>query len=349
MTYIYPLSEEEETLLKQHYRKSQCRLIRERAHAVLLSSKGRSIADIALILMRNEATIRQWLNDFNKKRIASIFHKYEGNINASKLTVRQREEIKQTLQSPPSEKGLPKEFWDVPSLKEYLKGEFSVVYESDRSYHYLLRFSGFSFKLPTPFDIKRDKDQINHRLLEIHKEIRPYLEDDQWEVLAADEARLERETEIRRAWLKRNAKTIIKVHRDRQYQNFLGALNLKKHTAQIIRLNWQNTQEIIRAIEELLKSYPNKKICVIWDNVRWHKAKMLRQKLKKGLILEHIHLINFPPYAPDVNPQEQVWKFGKGVLSNSSIFDDFEQKIDNFENSIRNRIFEYKIPEFVLR
>ncbi len=349
MIYVQNLTAEEREVLTQHYRKAQCSLIRERAHAILLSSQRRDVSDIALILVRNKNTLRQWINDFNTIRLASIFHKYGFNINAGKLTKEQKEEIKETLSKPPSLSGLPKDFWTVPALKSYLKGEFQVVYESDRSYHYLLRFGGLSFKLPQPFDIKRDKDQINKRLKEIQAQIEPFLADDGWEVFAADETRLTFETEIRRAWLKRNEKTVIKVHRDSQYQNFFGALNLKNHRDYVFQLNWQNQTEIIRALRRLLKHYPKKNLCVIWDNARWHKGKLLRKELSKNGSLKHIHLISFPPYAPDVNPQEQVWQYGKNNVSNDRLPESFKRTINLFKKSIRTKFLDYKIPEFVLR
>lgn len=342
------ITQKEKQILKNHYKQSGCALIRERAHAAILSEQGRSANDIALILMRNADTIRQWLNDFNQRRLSSIFPKYEGNINASKLSAKQRREIAEVLKSPPSGNGLPNSFWDVPTIKNYIKGEFGVVYESDRSYHYLLQFNGWSFKLPTPFDVKRDTEQINRRLTEIHEELPKYLEDDDWEVLAADETRITWEAEIRRAWLKRNKKTVVKVNRSNEYQNYFGALNLKSKKSHVIRLNWQDTEQIIIALQKLSEHYPNKKICIIWDNAKWHKSKELREKLSQGQSLEHIHLINFPPYAPDVNPKEHVWKFGKDVLANETP-DSFEATKEIFENSIQNRLFDYKIPEFVLR
>lgn len=349
MTYALKVSAAEKQILINHYKKAKCVLIRERAHAVLLSSQQRSITDIALILMRDKETILKWLNDFNHQRIASIFHKYEDNINASKLTREQRREIVETLQQPPTDQGLPKEFWDVPTLRNYLKGEFGVVYESERSYHYLLKFTGLSFKLPTPFDIKRDKDQINQRLQEIQAELPQYLKSDGWEVLTADETRITWEAEIRRAWLKKNEKTVIKVHRDKsEYQSYFGALNLKQKQAHLIRLNWQDTEEIIKALEELSKNYPHKRICLIWDNARWHKSLALRERLKKGNSLERFHLINFPPYAPDVNPEEHVWKFGKDMLANETL-NSFTETKSLFEKAIQNKLFDYKIPEFVLR
>jgi transposase len=349
MIYVTEITSDESELLAKHYRKAQCALIRECAHAIILSSQKRTAIDIAAILMRKEDTIRQWIRSFQEQRISSIFHQYQGNANASKLTKEQKKEIQQTLEQPPSEQGLPKGFWDVPILKEYLKAEFGVVYESDRSYHYLLQFSGLSFKLPTAFDKRRNPEQINKRLKEITQEIRPYLTDDTWEVFVADETRITWEAEIRRAWLKRNAKTIIKVHRDDQYQNFFGALNLKSHQSHAFRLDWQNQYTMIYSLKRLTKLYPNKKICLIWDNARWHKGKELRKELHKGESLENVHLINFPPYAPDVNPQEHVWKYGKDQISNDNVADTFQETIGLFEDTISSATFDYKIPEFVLR
>ncbi len=122
--------------------------------------------------------------------------------------------------------------------------------------------------------------------------------------------------------------------------------NYKK--AHTIRLGWQDTNEIIIALEELSKSYQGKKICLLWDNAKWHKSKKLREQLTKDHSLAHFHLINFPPYAPDVNPEEHVWKFGKDMLGNHNLHSFEETKI-LFENSIQDRLFDYKIPEFVLR
>lgn len=349
MIFVKNLTKEEKQILKRHYKKTECALVRERAHAALLSSQKRSVLDIALILMRNRDTVCRWINNFNEKRVASIFHEYEDNINASKLTEEQKEEILETLKNPPSNKRLPKEFWDVPTLKKYMDGKFGVVYESERSYHYLLGFSGLSFKLPSPFDIRRDKDKINERLKEIHREIKPYLKDKNWEVLTADETRMTWEAEIRRAWLKRNEKTVLKIHRDNQYQNFFGVLNLKSHTAHTIKLNWQNQTEIIKALENISKCYPNKKLCVIWDNARWHKGKEIRKALSRKGTLARVHLINFPPYAPDVNPQENVWNFGKESVSMDKLPDSFERTTRLFEANIHKKTFNVKIPEFVLR
>ena len=49
MLQIINLNKEEIKILEQHYKKSNCRLTRERAHCVLLSNKKRNVSDIASI------------------------------------------------------------------------------------------------------------------------------------------------------------------------------------------------------------------------------------------------------------------------------------------------------------
>ncbi|KKS56348.1 MAG: hypothetical protein UV20_C0015G0009 [Candidatus Magasanikbacteria bacterium GW2011_GWA2_42_32] len=101
----------------------------------------------------------------------SLIH--TGNTNASKLTDEQLKEIQQTLGKPPSNKkgSLPRAFWDLKTLKEYITAEYGVVYESDRSYHHIFALSEFSFKLPEGFDRRRDEKLVKKRMLEIQGEI----------------------------------------------------------------------------------------------------------------------------------------------------------------------------------
>lgn len=94
--------------------------------------------DIADVLGRDSRTIERWIRDFKEKRLGSIFTFQKNNEYAAKLTRTQKEEIKQTLSHSPSDIGLPKEFWDIPQIKEYVYARFGVIYNSGRSYHFLL-------------------------------------------------------------------------------------------------------------------------------------------------------------------------------------------------------------------
>jgi transposase len=340
MLYAQDLTETEHEVLLGHYRKTKNQLIKERAHVILISHQGKTVVEIAAMFFRTKKTIRQWLNSFNTTRIASIFHAYDKNENAAKLTRAQKDEIAEVLKRPD---GLSTEFLSVPKLQEYIDARFGVVYESEQSYHYLLKYCGFSWKLPSSFDRRRNEQKIEIRMREIRKEIKPFLEDEDWVVLAADEARIDYEEEIRRLWLPKGEKTVLKIERDKsQKQHYFGALNLKNKRHHLLRLDWQDSENIIRALGQLKAAYPKKRICLLWDNAKWHKSKALREKLAQGELLSPFHLINFPPYAPDKNPQEHVWRYGKDEIRGFH-FDTFNSLRNQFESAISSRSFGYKL------
>ncbi|MCF6153120.1 MAG: IS630 family transposase [Candidatus Kuenenia stuttgartiensis] len=241
---------------------------------------------------------------------------------------------------PPSEYGIPKEFWDVPALREYTKAEFGVIYESAQSYHVLLKFSHLSFKYPDTLDMRRDERLVRETMAEIKKEINEYLSKDEWEVFVADETKIMLEAITRRAWLKKGEKTVLKVSRSRECQNYLGLLNQKSFQCYLYELAWQNQEEIIKALKKLLKIYPSKRICIVWDNAKFHKGKKITEGIEKGGALERIHFLNMPPYAPDMNPIEHVWKEAKQRISNIQ-FKDFEQTKKAFKKFIYPRKFRY--------
>lgn len=340
--YIIVLSETEKGLLERYVRTSPLETVRLRAHCLLMRDLRVKIEDIARLVFRSVRTVTRWIEEFSERRIASLFSGTIENHNASKLTKEQREEIKRVVGETPDEYGIPKEFWDVPKLKEYLSAEFGVVYESKQSYHYLLKFAGLSFKYPDKRNPRRDEEAIKRRVVEIREEIAPMLKDERWMVFTSDETRIQLEAEIRKAWLVRGRRTIVKTERTKEHQNYLGFLDQKNGACQVYEISRGNQREMIRVMRQLVKKYPDKKICIIWDNAKCHKGKMLREELKKGKRLEKIHLINFSPYAPDTNPIEHVWNYGKEKIKNRSnqLFEDIKQ---TFLENITNRQFIYQI------
>ena len=336
------LSTDEREVLGSYFLKSPITLIRLKAQAVLMRDRGLKQKTISELVFRSERTIQRWVGDFSKRRMASLFSGHVDNENASKLTKKQKEQIRKVLKKPPSDYDLPKKFWDVPTLRNYIKAEFGVVYESSQSYHFLLKFSELSFKYPAKHSIRRNEQKIQKRMVEIRKEIKPYLEDPQWEVFAADETRIVLEAVTRRAWLKRGKKTVVKVERGNEYQSYLGFLNQRNFKCHLYQLPWQNQKEIIKVFKIFLKRYPSKRICVVWDNAGFHRGKLIRQELRKGGLLERVHLIALPPYAPDMNPIEHVWGWAKGKVANQQ-YRDFKFTKHRFRQAIHSRSFDYRI------
>lgn len=274
--------------------------------------------------------------------MASIFSGMEDNEHASRLTREQKQQIKEVIGQPPDESGLPKEFWDVPKLKDYVSAKFGVTHESNQSYYFLLRFSGLSFKYPDELSPRRDEELITRRIAEIKEEVAPFLTDPEWMVFASDETRVQLEAEIRRAWLVKGQRTIVKTQRSDEHQNYLGFLDQKNGRCQVYEIERGKQIYIIPVLEQLVQKYPDKRICVVWDNATCHRGIPFKRRLKKGKTLERLHLIAFPPYAPDHNPIEHVWQYAKSKIANRSS-QQFETIKQAFLDDIMKRKFAYRI------
>lgn len=334
------ITNEEKVLLRQHRKDSDIELVKLKATAVLMWNNNIGDSAVGDVVGRSERQVVLWRRAWNKSRIASLFSGHAGNNNAGKLTKDQQEQIKEVLSQPPSAYGIPKEMWDVPTLKAYVLAQFSVEYESDVSYYFLLRFAGLSFKYPDTFDHKRDEQLIAERMEAIRVEIKPLLHSPAWEVFACDEVKMQQEAIIRRCWLKKGQRTVIKVDRDKQSQSYIGFLNQNTYDCHLYEMDWQNSEEVLKAFEQFLKEYPDKRIAVVWDNAPFHKSKQIRDELKKHGILERVHLIAMPPYAPDENPIEHVWNTAKQKVANIQR-DTFEETKQAFNNLITGRKFRY--------
>jgi transposase len=330
----------EKELLTGYVKTSPFVLLRFKATAILLAAGGGTPELIAVAVNRKPSTVETWLKNWQQHRLSSIFTGHQDNRNAGKLTRDQLEEIRQTLQSPPSDYGLPKEFWDVPQLKIYINAVFGVAYECEDSYHYLLKFSNLSFKYADTFDRKRDDVFIKARMQVIQAELTPLMANDSWEVFAVDEVRMDQEAVIRKAWLRKGERTTINVNREKESQSYIGFLNQKTFACELFEMGWQKSSEVLKAFEQFLKNHPDKKLCVVWDNAPFHKSKEIREQLKTGGLLERVHLIAMPPYAPDNNPIEHVWNTTKQHIANIQ-HESFEQTKQAFMDFVTIRLFNY--------
>jgi len=334
-------SKVEKELLRQHRKESGVELIRLKADAVLMWDNAMSDTGVADVSGRSERRVVLWRRDWNKRRMASIFSGHQSNVNAAKLTKDQQKQIKQVLTQPPSEYGIPKEFWDVPTLKEYMRVQFDVIYESPVSYYFLLHFSGLSFKYPDTFDRKRNEGLITERMQSIRAEIKPLLQNPDWEVFSVDEVRMDQEAIIRKAWLKKGRRTVVKVDRNKQSQSYFGLLSQKDYKCHLYEMEgMQNSETVLKVLKQFLQDNPNKKICIVWDNAPFHRSKKIKDELAKGGIMERIHLIAMPPYAPDENPIEKVWGATKRKISNVQR-DTFQETKQAFSDYVASRKFRY--------
>ena len=74
--------------------------------------------------------------------------------------------------------------------------------------------------------------------------------------------------------------------------------------------NFETTIDAIRQFIATLKLDEGKKVYLIMDNAPWHKKakRLIESEEEYADIRNAITLESMPPYSPDLNPIEQVWR-----------------------------------------
>jgi transposase len=71
-------------------------------------------------------------------------------------------------------------------------------------------------------------------------------------------------------------------------------------------------EDVVRFLKHALRQIPGK-LLIVWDGSAIHRAKVVKEFLKSGAASSELHLEQLPGYAPELNPDEGIWKHLKYV------------------------------------
>jgi len=72
-----------------------------------------------------------------------------------------------------------------------------------------------------------------------------------------------------------------------------------------------DTPAVISFLLQLHRTYPCRRLIVVWDRLGAHQSEELRDFLVEGRTWRWLDLEQLPPYAPDLNPVDWVWSHFK--------------------------------------
>lgn len=155
-------------------------------------------------------------------------------------------------------------------------------------------------------------------------------------ILAEDEASVFFQATISSIWQPRGKNIRIKTYSGQEKISFYGSLNLRNGKEHTMRCKRQNQTATIRHLGYLRRSYPRKRIAIFWDGAPWHKGRLIRAYLGK---VKCFTLIPFPPYSPELNPQERVWRQARRNVSHNHGFRTFPKLQNAFQSYLKKTRF----------
>jgi len=121
-------------------------------------------------------------------------------------------------------------------------------------------------------------------------------------------------------WIRRGTDMVIKANTSRQRINLNSAYYLDDHSVVIQEAEMINAQSAVSLLNEMLRKQPLGMIYVILDNARYYHSEMVREFVEKN---KRICLLFLPPYNPNLNIIERLWKFFKKKVIYNTYYEQF--------------------------
>ena len=261
------------------------------------------------------------------------------------LTKSQRDEVAVLLNTTtPNDHGYSNSpFWSTRILATVIKRKYNVVYSSRTSYYVIFKKSEFSFHLPGKQYEKADPEVVAKWEKEQHQRLEEAFCDSDTVILTEDEMVLTQATTTQKIWIpKGTTPAVIETNGTRKNRSIYGFLNLKTGKEHAFSTEHQTMYETAEILKKIRKIYPKQKILLLWDGAGWHRGSVAQE----ALITHHIEAVHFPPYSPQLNPQEHVWKQGRSQVTHNRFIPKIEPVTKELIDYLNTTTFPYSLLGF---
>ncbi len=293
--------EERETLIEAH-RAERNKRQADRIKTILHLDEGKTYEEIARLLFLDSSTIRRYETEYREGGLDNLLNDdYKGGTGL--LSLLQEEELNTHLRL--------NLYHCAKDVSEYVCQKYGILYTPEGLVHLLHRF-GFSYKKTKQVPGKADPER-QRTFLETYETIKQNMGNND-ELYFTDGSHPQHNSMPAYAWIPQGEEREIKTNTGRQRINLNGALNGKDHSVVVQIAETINADAMIDLFKALEEKHPLAPVIhVIADNAKYNHAIKVQEYEKTARVTIHF----LPPYAPNLNLIERLWKFfHKKVLCN---------------------------------
>jgi transposase len=287
---VRKLSAQERIDLQKRHKKERDKRVCDRIKAVLAYDDGYSYSEIARLLLLDDETIRRHIKAyFSKHKLAP-----ENGGRSSYMTASETEALRVHLTETL--------YQYVKDICIYVKEKFNKSYTVSGMTKWL-HANGFRYKKPHGVPAKADK-QRQTEFIAYYESLKSSLSPDE-ALFFADCSHPEHQTRLAYGWIPKGLRKAKEMTACQKRVNLIGAINLDGHHIEYRQVDWVNAESLKEFLQQLIDANPDKSIIhLIWDNAGYHKSKAIRDFVANTKIKLHF----LPPYSPNLNPIERLWK-----------------------------------------
>ena len=139
------------------------------------------------------------------------------------------------------------------------------------------------------------------------------------------------------AWAPKGQTPVVRTDPGRDKVCFYGTLDLRTGRDIVTRAPVMNAATTAEHLLQILEAVPGRPILLFWDRAPWHSGQPIRDVLAANPRLE---IMRFPVAAPELNPQEHVWKAVRRAVSHNHTQRRLPELADRIEEHLTTETFE---------
>jgi len=288
----------------------QCKSLREadRIKAILMLNKGYSYEQIAELLVMDEDSIRRWHKDYQAGGMQNLLaNKYAGG--EPKLDMRQQQALSEYLEQNICQ--------TTKEVCGYVERKYGISY-SIKGMNCLLHRMGFTYKKPKHLPGKADR-QKQEAFIRQYEALRQSKKNED-RIYFMDGTHPLHNPQLGYGWIKKGTEQFIRSNTGRDRVNINGAYDIENHRVIIREDESINAQSTIALLKQMLKKQRLGILYVILDNARYYRSREVQGFLSKHPRIQFKFL---PPYSPNLNLLERLWKFVKKKVAYNKYYEKF--------------------------
>lgn len=280
-----------------------------RIRAVTLRDKMHySVKEIGEIFGIKYESVSRWFSQYRRGGVEALKER-KAKGKARILNADDLRWLQSVLQNVATKYGFSTPLWTGTYVRILFRRERKVNLDRSTLWRYLVRL-GLSFQKPEKRYSQQDMDLVKTWISKEWPEIQKWARENRAIIYFKDESGVSLAPVIGKTWAPTGKTPVVRVTGKRGGVLAVSAISPSGRMCFRLEKRKVNAQVLMEFLNQISVQHPRRKVAVIMDQAPCHVAKRIKA-LNEGS--SKLRVFYLPPYSPDLNPDEKVWRHMKHV------------------------------------
>lgn len=286
-----------------------------RIRAVKMKLSGMTYKEVSGHLDIATSSIQNWMTLYHEGGFQNLKPLKRGRKKGEQRTLSAKQEKaiqKHIAEKTPEQLKMDFALWTRPVIREFIRQRYGIELPVRTLGEYLKRW-GYTPQRPKRRAYEQQPEEVKEWLDVEYPKIEKRAKREDAEILWSDETGFSNQDNRARGYAPKGKTPVARGMAKKVTISMISAVSNRGALRFMMYKGALNTEKFLEFLKRLIKG-ARRKIFLIVDNLRVHKAKRVRQWLEK--VAGQIELFFIPPYSPELNPDEYLNQTVKAQIAN---------------------------------